>query len=160
MNTTVTITVDSEVYEDFCKVLKFSRETEQTLIENYMLRYIIDTYKKNSKPIPQKITTEYKIKSRIASWVKHPEQINHRILKAFFYLHEKYGTVTLDGMKMLCSQKDTDFYVKTFESNYASMKTESGHNHGKVFEDDKEKVWIAPEVEVFVMSYKSEFLEE
>ena len=45
-------------------------------------------------------------------------------------------------------------------SNYASMKTESGHNHGKVFEDDREKVWIAPEVEVFVMSYKSEFLEE
>ena len=127
---------------------------------NTTVTITVDSDKKNSKPIPQKITIEYKIKSRIASWVKHPEQINHRILKAFFYLHEKYGTVTLDEMKLLCSQKNTDFYVKTFESNYASMKTESGHSHGKVFEDDKEKVWIAPEVEVFVMSYKSEFLEE
>ena len=160
MEKIITITVDSEVYEDFCKALKFSRETEQTLIENYMLKYIIDTYKKNRKSIPQKIDTEYKIKSRIALWVKHPEQINHRILKAFFYLHEKYGAVTLHEMKLLCSQKNTDFYVKTFESNYANMKTESGHSHGKVFEDNRETVRIAPEVEFFVMSYKSEFLEK
>lgn len=62
-------------------------------------------------------------------------------------------------MRKLCSNKnDKTLYVEKFNENYANMKTDAAHSHGKVFEDDKNKVWIWSVVEPTLLKYKSEFM--
>jgi len=80
--------------------------------------------------------------------VKKPHQINYKIVKAFLFL-SKNGDVGRDNLKMLCSDEDghPDFIVKNFDNNFASMKTDSGNSHGKVFFEKGGCVYMYPEIE-------------
>lgn len=72
---------------------------------------------------------------KIPKWAQNPSQINHKIIKAFFAC-EQDGNASLQDMKDLCSDINApEFYVRDFQNNYASMRTDAGHSHGKVFED-------------------------
>ena len=48
--------------------------------------------------------------------------------------------------------------MPTFKNNYAQMKIDGPQSHGKVFEDDGERVWIWKEVEDVLRKYKDSFL--
>lgn len=62
-------------------------------------------------------------------------------------------------MHKICSNKNNmALYVEKFKDNYASMKTDAAHNHGKVFEDDGNKVWIWSIIEPTLLKYKDEFI--
>jgi hypothetical protein len=70
---------------------------------------------------------------KIALWAQRPHQINHRIIRAYLELYKKASDVKKNDLKKLCEEK---YDLKTFETNFASLKTDSGHSHGKVFKED------------------------
>ena len=48
-------------------------------------------------------------------------------------------------MERLCSDKEhPELYVPTFKNNYSQMKIDGPKSHGKVFEDDGERVLSLP----------------
>jgi hypothetical protein len=97
----------------------------------------------------------YKYLYRIRMWAKKPTQYNHKIIKAYLSL-EKNGTVYLDNLKRLCSDKNSPYFVDTFNTNYPQMKTDLGHPHGKVFYDDRGIVSIYPRVRMEIKQWFGE----
>jgi hypothetical protein len=83
---------------------------------------------------------------KIQRWADHPENYNHRIIKAFLTLQKKQD-VTKDDLLGLCSQnaKKPAFYVEKFRQNFNSMKTDAGNSHGKVFLEDNGFVYVYPQ---------------
>ena len=53
-----------------------------------------------------------------------------------------------------------ELFVPTFKNNYSQMKIDGAKSHGKIFEDNGDKVWIWSEVETTLMKYKSSFYNE
>lgn len=88
---------------------------------------------------------------KIKRWANHPEQINHKIIRAYLHL-EKNGDVRLDDLRSLCSDssRHSRYYVKNFNDHYSSMKTDNGHSHGKVFYDKNGlvSIWVQPRKEI------------
>lgn len=96
---------------------------------------------------------------RIPVWALKPNQYNHKIIRAFFEAEDADGEVHLSTMEKLCSDKErSELYVPTFRNNYAQMKIDGPKSHGKVFEDDGDRVWIWKEVEEVLRSHKNSFL--
>lgn len=90
-----------------------------------------------------------------------PDQYNHKIIRAYFTAVDMAGEATITMMEQLCSDKNNpELYVPTFKNNYSQMKIDSSKSHGKVFEDNGDKVWIWSEVENTLMKYKSNFYNE
>jgi hypothetical protein len=90
-----------------------------------------------------------------------PSQYNHKIIKAYFMAEHIAGEATLLMMERLCSDNQRpDLYVPTFKNNYSQMKLDGPKSHGKVFEDDGDRVWIWDEVEETLMKYKNSFYVE
>ena len=82
--------------------------------------------------------------TRIKLWANRPHQDNHKIIEAFLLL-EKSGDVQLSQLKDLCSNKaNSQYFVEKFGGHYASMKTDKGNSHGKVFYDQNGLVFIWP----------------
>ena len=84
---------------------------------------------------------------RISKWALSPEQNNYKIIRAYYQLLSERGLVTRPELEARCqSQSDhPDVYVRDFRGNFASMKTDKGKSHGKVFTDDgyNVRVWSA-----------------
>lgn len=58
------------------------------------------------------------------------------------------GRLILAQWKNYAATKNArELYVPTFRNNYAQMKIDGPKSHGKVFEDDGDRVWIWKEVE-------------
>lgn len=91
--------------------------------------------------------------NRIKLWAKRPYQANHKIIMAFLEL-EKTGDVFLRNFKSYCSNKNSKYQVEKFDGHYASMKTDAGNSHGKVFYDDENGiVAIYPRVREEIEKY-------
>lgn len=97
---------------------------------------------------------------RIPRWANNPDQINHKIIKAFFFC-ETEGNASLQDMMALCSDPNNqEFYVNNFSGNYASMRTDCGNSHGKVFEDSADGfVVIWNEIADVLEEYRERFEE-
>ncbi len=89
---------------------------------------------------------------KIKGWAQKTHQANHKIVRAFLAL-EKKGEVSLDELQKICSDKTSEYYVKDFRGNYAAMKTDGGHPHGKVFYDDRRIVSVWPIVLQEIQAY-------
>jgi hypothetical protein len=83
---------------------------------------------------------EFRKLRKIKTWASRPHQINHQIIRAFLLL-EQDGEVELSRLKQYCTQ---ELHMADFQGNYASMKTDGGNAHGKVFLDDGTTVLIWP----------------
>ena len=91
--------------------------------------------------------------SRIKLWAERSHQDNHKIIMAYLNL-EKKGDVKLRDLKNLCSNKsNSHYFVEKFDGHYASMKTDKGNSHGKVFYDQKGIVYIWPIVRDEIKSH-------
>lgn len=167
MEKNVTFTVDADVYEKFCMALNLTAETQNEAAENCMRWYIAKTFEKASQTYnPRTVSKQNednknftgKAIQRIPVWALKPTQYNHKIIRAYFEAEDIAGDVTLSMMERLCSDKEhPELYVPTFRNNYSQMKLDGPKSHGKVFEDDGEKVWIWCEVETVLMQYKNSF---
>lgn len=98
--------------------------------------------------------------SRMEGWADKHWQNNHKIICAYFICLEKDGLATIESMRRLCGDSGNPaLYVKRFSENYASMKTEAGNSHGKVFEDDGNRVWIWDVVAPKCLQLRERFLQ-
>jgi len=92
---------------------------------------------------------EFRKIGRIKLWASRPNQINHQIIRAFMQF-EQGGVVKRSLLKDYCTQK---LGISGFDGAYASMKTDAGNAHGKVFFDDGDVVRMWPRVRVEVDKY-------
>gem|GEM_PF-520807 len=79
---------------------------------------------------------------RIEQWSKHPEQKNYKIIRAYLDLENMNGSVQLNDFRRHCS----DNGISKFNAHYASMKTDKGNSHGRIFYDKNGEVYIWPRV--------------
>jgi len=91
-------------------------------------------------------TQEFAKIGRIRLWGNRPDQANHKIIRAYLEL-ETYGDVTLEAFRNYCSE---EYGIDGFNAHFASMKTDSGNSHGKVFYEtgDVIKLWDIVRVEI------------
>ena len=75
---------------------------------------------------------EFRKLGRIQLWASQTHQTNHRMIRAFLLL-EQDGKVALSALKEYCTR---ELNMANFDGNYASMKTDAGNSHGRVFFDD------------------------
>ncbi|MDH5573574.1 MAG: hypothetical protein OEY89_17550, partial [Gammaproteobacteria bacterium] len=95
----------------------------------------------------------YKL-DRIEDWAKHPEQNNHRIIRAYLKLNQ-ISNVTKKSLCEACSSSvdEPGLYVEKFSQNFNSMKTDAGNSHGKVFLEENDQVIIYPQAMSEIKKY-------
>lgn len=169
MNREISYGIDKDVYDKFCIALNLSNEDETAVIERGMRSYITRTFDRVSQEYNpsgiHKSTSDMekdyygKALQRIPVWALKPNQYNHKIIRAFFEAEEATGEVHLSTMELLCSDKErSELYVPTFKSNYSQMKLDGPKSHGKVFEDDGDRVWVWKEVEDVLRRHRDSFM--
>lgn len=168
MKKELAILLDNDVYEKFYIALQLAKESENDAIEKCIRNYISKTFEKVSQEYGSNVAGYTnpsaekdfygKAIQRIPVWALKPNQYNHKIIRAFFEAEALTGQATLKTMELLCSDKTrSELYVPTFRNNYSQMKIDGPKSHGKVFEDDGEKVWIWKAVEDVLLRHKDFF---
>ena len=169
MKKDITFSVDSDFYEKFRIATDLAKDDENTAIEKCMRWYvsknfgeIADYYSEaeKSKTNSTDRSDNYGMANwKIPRWGMNPGQYNHKIMRAYFHLEKKNGEVLLHNLKLLCSDSThPETYVPTFNSNYAQMKFDGPRSHGKVFEEQGDRIVIWNEVKETLMKYKHLFI--
>ncbi|WP_185157720.1 hypothetical protein [Lacrimispora defluvii] len=98
---------------------------------------------------------------RIPKWAVSPEQNNYRLIRAYFQLLAERGRVYRPELEVRCQDQlnHPDVYVRDFKGNFASMKTDKGKSHGKVFLDDGYNISIWSEVAAVLEKHRYLFIE-
>jgi hypothetical protein len=88
-----------------------------------------------------------KIKRKISGWVINKEQINSKILYAFINLYKKFkGNVNIYNLSVEAKESG----VSTFDGNFNQMKNFGEKNHGKIFDQRGDNVYLWKPVEKIV----------
>ena len=163
MRKDVMVSADADLYALFATARKITGETMEEAVDTCLRQYIASAMKEKQKEHHthgREHQEGSKAQQRIPLWANRPNQYNHKIIKAYFRAVDIAGEASLTLMEGLCSDKASPaYYVPTFRNNYASMKLDKGNSHGKVFEDDGDRVWIWEEVKDTLMQYKRYFYE-
>lgn len=144
------IILDEDLQKGFEMALQLNNEKREDvtdrLIRSYVSRAFAQaaaSYEQPDTLVSTKGSGDYYGKAihRIPKWAKKPNQINHKIIRAFFQL-EKNGAVPYSALANRCNDKEAypDVYVPTFSSNFAQMKFDGDKSHGKVFEVSSEGI--------------------
>ncbi len=164
MKKKITISIDKDLHEKFTVALMLTGETQKSALEKCVKDYISQVFFKESEKYSSStpLSTETpKALKRIPRWAKNPEQINHKILRAYLLLAENNEQVTVYDMEKICLDMNrVDVYCPTFRNNYAQMKIETPKSTGKVFEEKNGFVTIWDRVEDIIESYKDCFISE
>lgn len=161
MKKKITFELDSDLHMKFSVALKLNHETQKAALEKCVKEYISKVFfsesEKYSTTTPLSTETPKAIK-RIPRWAANPDQINHKIIRAYFLLSESLDSVTVYDMEHLClDASKPDTYCPTFRNNYAQMKIETPKSTGKVFEEKNGFVSIWDRVEPTLMKYRESF---
>lgn len=100
---------------------------------------VVESY--NSNEIETEST---KIHKRVPSWLRKPQQTNSQILLTYFELRDNNDSVTFDHLERSCRN------IKNFKSNYYGMKNFGEKNHGKVFNEVGNKIFLWEPVRNFI----------
>lgn len=129
-----------------------------------MFEYFITTYGKQLRAVrffKNKLVSDWSLLSELPKLEFVYFFHNQRIDSLCFMAIDIEGEATLLLMERLCSDKERpNLFVPTFRNNYSQMKLDGPKSHGKVFEDDRDRVWIWDEVEKILLKYKSSFFVE
>ena len=90
-----------------------------------------------------------KVKRRLKLWAKRPHQINARILTAYLKL-ERQGVSPITEKAL----NNAIGGEPTISSNLLQMRISAEKNHGKVFDQNGEKVTLWPPVESAIREYE------
>lgn len=89
-------------------------------------------------------TKEYFPKiGRIKKWAEKKDQINNKIISTYLKLSQEKECISLEELRTSCCEVMT---TKQFSENYASMKTDAGNAHGRVFYERGEDVFVYPQI--------------
>ena len=92
---------------------------------------------------------------RIKAWADKRDQINFKIIQAYRSILQRKGSVHIEDLKAECTLGTSKYYIgdKTrFSGHLASMKTDSGNSHGKVFYTEGSYVKLYEVVERIIES--------
>ncbi len=160
----ITFQIDNDLHMKFSIALSLKKETQRAALEKCVKEYIADVFltegEKYSPTTPLSTETPKAIK-RIPRWAVNADQINHKIIRAYFIASQQNETVTVFDMEKLCLDSSRpDTYAPTFRNNYAQMKIETAKSTGKVFEEKNGFVTIWDRVAPTLEKYKEYFLPE
>lgn len=150
-----------ELYKKFNAALVLvEREENEVLVD--LVKSYIETLFPQQNSIHSVVTPpvrreENKVENRLPLWAKRPGQLNHKILQTYF-LCEENEIADKNRMReffVLCNH-GTEWQ---FDNNFASMCTNEGQSHGKVFECDGLFVSLAPEIKTLALKYRDNFIE-
>lgn len=102
---------------------------------------------------PDKLAEINKVSRRLKLWAKRPHQINAKILNSY-----------LEMMQSGCYPiKESDLAIKmaeeiSFKSNFIQMKNITEKNHGKVFEQEGENIFLWEPIVSLVRQYQKTVL--
>ncbi len=160
----ITFSIDPDVHEKFTVALMLTGETQTAALEKCVKEYISKIFFKESEKFSTTtpLSTETpKAINRIPRWAKNPDQINHKIIRAYFLLREENENITVYDMERLCLDRSRpDTFAPTFRNNYAQMKIETPKSTGKVFEEKGGFVYIWDRVAPTLENYKKYFIEK
>jgi len=86
-----------------------------------------------------------KIQNKLPNWLRNKNQYNSKILYAFMRLYEKNEKVSYEALK-------NETNIETFKSNFDQMKNFGKQNHGKIFEQRGDYVYLWENVKELVLS--------
>lgn len=163
------LSIDTALYERFEIALRLNGENIDTAINSLIRKYVSQTFSKEAASYgnqPQNVIKsddeKYgKAKNKIPKWAIKTEQINHKIVRAYFQLEEIGIPVTYENLQRRCTNREQypDVYISTFNSNFAQMKSDNGNSHGKVFEvDEKGVITVWETVKGVLLKYKDYFI--
>lgn len=95
-----------------------------------------------------------KVRDRVSSWFKNPQQINTRILLAYLSLSQKRNNITKELLEVECRRCG----VTTFQINYPQMKSIAEKNHAKVFDENGGFITLWEPVSKFILREYEKFL--
>ncbi|MDP2425395.1 MAG: hypothetical protein Q8M70_03405 [bacterium] len=128
--------VEGYITTAYEKVYKFLDELN-AYIYNVDMKVDIKTNSQN-RSLSYYVNNDLKGVRRISGWARKPNQMNHKIIRAYFQLEKEYGIVRLRELQLRCTDKANhpEVFVPTFNSNYSQMKFDEGNSHGKIFEEE------------------------
>lgn len=166
--------IDFDLYEKLTIALQLNKENQNDALISLIRLYIANSFSKASKEVSSQSPLQTFIETnsndndpdsakalrKIPNWAQKSHQNNHRIIKAFFELQEKLGTVTLEALSDRCSNpiQYPATFTSDFRGNFASMKTDAGNSHGKVFEVRHDIVSVWTKVNPILEEYKVQFI--
>ena len=157
----ITFLTDNETHEKFTVALMLAGENQTNALNNCMKEYISRVFAQVSEKYASNspLSTEApKAIRRIPRWANNPDQINHKILRAYLLLQKESDKITVYDIEKLCLNADRqDTYVPTFRNNFMQMKIETPKSTGKVFEEKNGFVEIWDRVKDVVAKYEDAF---
>ena len=102
MKKEVILNIDEDILLRFNMALQLNNENSEDVCESFMKKYFLESFSKeangySSKEVsvqPSQDNYFGKALSKISKWAKKPNQINHRIIKAFLMLSKELPFVT------------------------------------------------------------------
>ena len=161
-----TFEISEIVFEKFKQVILQNGELEDEVIEKMMLEYIRKNISKSENKKKQfqnhegYVSGYAKAKRKIPLWAMKSNQMNHRIIRAYFQLADEYSQITLENLSRRCSNAELfpDTYCRNFKTNFDQMKTDAGNFNGKVFIVERGYVSLWGVIETVLLEYKGYFV--
>ena len=158
------INITDELLNAFTLALQVSSEEKDTVLENLIHQYILDSlYQASLKTTPkaQAKTTlptyHSKAYNRFEGWSMKPQQTNHKIITAFFAC-EHAGVASRQEMRDVFVKRNPEKAPYFFENNLNSMATDAGNSHGKCFDISGDTVRFTDEIRPLAEKYRERFL--
>ena len=159
----ITFTINDDLYRRFAAACILSGKDQNAVIckkiEEFASSTIANEVSGLTAPMQkaeQSFDTRSKVLTRIPLWAKRPEQHNHKILQAFFAT-ESEGMTTRERMREFFIQADSGTGWQ-FDNNFASMRTNEGNSHGRVFACFNDIVTLTEEASGIAYKYRDQFL--
>lgn len=165
-----TFEVSEEILEKFKIAVMLNKELEDEVIENLMADYVRISFTKVAGSLKHNGVSgkhdlihsdkDYaKAKRKIPRWAMKPNQMNHRIIRAYFQLTDEYSEVTFENLAKRCSNAAMfpDTYCVNFSTNFNQMKTDAGNSNGKVFIVERGFVHLWEEIKGVLFEYEHYF---
>lgn len=159
----ITFTINDDLYRRFAAACILSGKDQSMIICEKIEEFASSTFANEvsglhvtTPKVEQAFDAKSKVLTRIPLWAKRPEQHNHKILQAFFAT-ESEGMTTRDRMR--------EFFIQAasgtgwqFDNNFASMRTNEGNSHGRVFACFNDIVTLTEEASGIAYKYRDHFV--
>ena len=129
-------------------------DIENEIKEQTELNLLNNQFKSKSYDIYDEDQEIKKIERKIGGWFSNKHQENSKILYAFIDIYEKNNGV------VKYKQLEEKSKVNKFKGNYDQMKNFGSKNHGKIFEQDGQNIYLWDKVEKIIWNYYNRYVKK
>ena len=132
---------------------KYSEDEIYDEVKNEDTKLIINKQKQKLEILNDIDIEVEKIRNKLPKWFRNKNQYNSKIMYAFLKLYENNEKVNYDVLK-------NEANIETFKSNFDQMKNIQKKNHGKIFEQEGDYVYLWENVKELVLNYYKKYKNE